>query len=142
MDQINNIELKDPEIYPGPEVLESILGNAYSAFKDLLKIFENHQLIAEWRYYKDGKAWLCKVQYKKNTIIWMSAWKGFMKATVYIPEKELESVMQMDISETEKEIIRNTKNVGKSRPCMFEIRTRDVFQDLVKVMEYKIAKRK
>jgi len=142
MEQINNIELKDPEIYPGPEVLESILGTAYSAFKDLLKLFEKHQLLAEWRYYKDGKAWLCKVQYGKRTIVWMSTWKGFMKATIYIPEKELESVMQLDISDKAKENIRNTKNVGKSRPCMFEIKKRDVLQDLEKTMEYKIAKGK
>jgi hypothetical protein len=70
------------------------------------------------RYYRDGKAWLCKVQKKKRTIIWMSAWKGFMQATIYFPLKDLEKVFQLDISEEVKHKIRLTNDVGKSRPCI------------------------
>lgn len=52
-----------------------------------------------WRYYKDGKAWLCKVQKKRRTIVWMSAWKGYMQATVYVPGKFIEDIYSLDISE-------------------------------------------
>jgi uncharacterized membrane protein len=92
----------------------------------------------EWRYYHDGKTWLCKIQKKKKTIVWMSAWKGFMQATIYFPLKFLETVLALDISEKAKEKITNTKNVGKSKPCIFEIRSKEILNDFEKVMNFKI----
>ena len=91
-----------------------------------------------WRYYKDGKAWLCKVQKKKRTIVWMSAWKGFMKATIYIPEKYFDQLYQLDISKEMMEKIKNTKNVGRSKPCIFEVRDEIIFKDINKVTQFKI----
>jgi len=52
----------------------------------------------------------------------MSAWKGYMQATIYIPEKYIKEIYKLDISEDTKEKIRKTKNVGKSKPCIFEIK--------------------
>ena len=89
----------------------------------------------------DGKAWLCKVQKKKRTIVWMSAWKGFMKAAIYIPERIIEDVYSLPIREETKERIQATKNVGKSKPCLFEIRNQKILQDLDTVMQFKIEKK-
>lgn len=93
----------------------------------------------EWRYYHDGKAWLCKVQKKARTIVWMSAWDGYVKATVYVPETHIEGLFELDIPEVEKERIRGTKKVGKSQPCSFDIKTDDVLPAFEKVMRYKLA---
>jgi len=68
----------------------------------------------------------------------MSAWKGFMKATVYIPDKHLDSLFAFPITEETKERIRMTKNVGKSKPCIFEIRNQRVLKDMDAVMRFKI----
>jgi hypothetical protein len=75
METINNIELRDESIYPDEKVLRSVLGKSYESYAMLLEIYNMNELISEWRYYHDGKAWLCKVQKKKRTIVWMSAWK-------------------------------------------------------------------
>ena len=91
-----------------------------------------------WRYYKDGKAWLCKVQKKKRTIVWMSAWKGYMQATIYFPEKYIDEICNLDI---DKEIIvkiKNTRKAGKSIPCIFEIRNMKILIDIKKVIQLKI----
>jgi hypothetical protein len=138
METINNIELRDANIYPDEIVLNKILGQSYAAYKDLLELFPKYQMNYEWRYYNDGKAWLCKVQRKKKTIIWMSAWNGYMQATIYFPMILLEKVLALDLTEESKEKIINTKNVGKSKPCIFEIRSSDILVDFVKVMEFKI----
>ena len=37
-----------------------------------------------------------------------------------------------------KEKIKITKNVGKSKPCIFEIRNKGVLKDFEKVMQFKI----
>lgn len=69
----------------------------------------------------------------------MSAWKGYMQATVYFPHKYLERVYELDISIGSKEKIRSTKDVGKSKPCIFEIRNEKVLADFEMVMKLKIA---
>jgi len=137
MEQINTIELTDEKIFPDDTVLEKVLGPSFTAYKSLLYLFEQSNLHHEWRYYKDGKAWLCKVQKKTKTLVWMSAWKGYMKATIYIPEKKVGSLLDLPLSTETKDSIRTAKNVGKSKPCMFEVRDETVFKDLEAVMKYK-----
>jgi len=138
METINNIELRDENVYPDEKVLRNVLKKSYESYAALLELFNQNELSYEWRYYRDGKAWLCKVQIKKRTIVWMSAWDGFMKATIYFPGKYLEKVYTLSIGEEVKTKIQSTKNVGKSRPCIFEIRDKKILNDFSKVMKLKI----
>lgn len=138
METINDIELRDEAIYPDDHVLKRILGASYTAYAALLELFGTHGLGGDWRYYTDGKAWLCKVQKKAKTIIWMSAWKDYMQATIYLPERLLPGLYALEISEDVKKKIENTKNVGASKPCIFEIRNKDILKDLETVMDFKI----
>jgi hypothetical protein len=139
METVNPIELSDEAITPDDGVLKGVLGNSYPAYCELIKLFDDHGMTHVWRYYHDGKAWLCKVQKKKKTIVWMSAWKGFMKATIYVPEKFADGIDRLNISQARKAEIRQTKKVGKSTPCVFEIRDSGVLEDFVRVMLFKIA---
>jgi hypothetical protein len=139
VETINNIELKDENVYPDETVLRSVLDKAYNTYAKLLEFFNQNEMVYEWRYYHDGKAWLCKVQKKKRTIVWMSAWKGYIQATIYFPDKYLEKLYQLDLTEEMKNIIMSTKNVGKSKPCIFEIKDENLFIDISKVVNLKIA---
>lgn len=139
METINSIELADEAIYPDEIVLKNVLKDSFSAYLGLLDLFGSHGLSPEWRYYRDGKAWLCKVQAKKRTIVWLSAWAGYMQASVYFPEKYLDRLFGLDISEETRQKIRSTKNVGKSKPCIFEIRAGASLADFAKIMQLKIA---
>lgn len=138
METINTIELRDESIVPDDSVLAGILGDSFPAYQALIKLFDDNQLTHQWRYYKDGKAWLNKVQKKDKTIVWMSAWKGYMQATIYIPEKYIDQIYTLDISEERKQIIRDTKNTGKSKPCTFEVRTVDIMDDFNTLMQFKV----
>lgn len=139
METINTIELKEEAVYPDESVLKSVLGESYSVYVDLLHLYEVNEMEPIWRYYHDGKAWLCKVQKKKKTIVWMSAWKGYMQATIYMPEKFLDQVYALPISEARKEKIKQARSMGKSRACIFEVRSSEVLEDFEKVMHLKIA---
>lgn len=139
METINNIELRDENTFPDDTVLKSILKESFLSYRKLLDLFTSYEMTYEWRYYHDGKAWLCKVQKKKKTIVWMSAWKGFMQATLYFPEKHVDPVYKLDISEDSKEHFHSTKNVGKSKPFIFKISDEDILKDLEKVMNYKLG---
>ena len=138
MEQINNIELQDGNIYPDDNVLKNILGESFEAYSNLLKLFDEHEMTYDWRYYKDGKAWLCKVQKKARTIVWMSAWKGYMKATIYFPPKYIDELQKLNLDEETKRTILETKNVGKSKSCTFDIRNKGIIKEFSKVMEYKL----
>ena len=52
----------------------------------------------EWRYYNDGKAWLCKVVNKKKTVFWLSIWEHYFKTSFYFTEKHLESIDALNIA--------------------------------------------
>ena len=138
MGAIDNIGLHDENIYPDDHVLEEILGRSYTAYRALLALFDENDLEYTWRYYKDGKAWLCKVQEKGRTIVWMSAWKGYIKATIYFPHKYIEGLYALGLSETIKEKIRQTENTGTSKPCVFEMRGAEALDDFKTIMHYKI----
>lgn len=141
MEQINHIELSDPGIYPSEEVLMRVLENTYGVYNEMLSILVKYGLVYEWRYYKDGKAWLCKVTKGKKTIIWMSAWKGFLKATIYLQEKHVDGIRSLDLGEKTKVNFMNARNVGKSKPCMFEIQDTKIFKDFEEMIRYKIRVR-
>ena len=139
METTNTIELTDENVFPDEGVLKDVLGRSFNAYLELLRLYSDKGLSYEWRYYRDGKAWLCKVQNKKRTIVWMSAWKGYMQATVYFPLRFLEDILKLSISEESRSKILKTKNTGKSKPCIFEIRNKKSIKDLEKVMSFKIA---
>jgi hypothetical protein len=137
METINTIELKDPNVYPDEAVLKGILGESYPAYVELLNLYEANQMTTEWRYYFDGKAWLCKVQKKKKTMVWMSAWKGYMQATIYVPEKHSDAIFSLAISEELKERFRETRKVGKSLPCIFKIHNTEILKEFEIVLHTK-----
>ena len=68
MQTINNIELKDETIYPNEGVLKTILGESFAAYCELLKLYDSNEMNYTWKYYKDGKAWLCKITFRKKCV--------------------------------------------------------------------------
>jgi len=135
---MEELQLTDENIYPDESVLKKALGRSFNSYLGLLDLFGENDMVHEWRYYRDGKAWLCKVQHKKKTIIWMSAWKGYMKAAIYMPERLSDDLFKLKISEETKNKIRETKKIGKSIACTFQIRNLKDLKDLEKVMKFKI----
>ena len=132
-------QLINPDMYPDDTVLSNLLGKGFPIFKELIELFEKNDMEYDWKYYNDVKIWLCKAVLKKKTIVWMSANIGFIKATVYIPEKYIEGIYNLNISESTIEMIRNIKNAGKSKGCTFEIKTKSILRDFGKIMQYKIG---
>ena len=132
-------ELKDPDIYPDDNILQDVLGKGYEAYHELLELYNENSISYEWKYYRDGKVWLCKATKKQKTIVWMSAIKGFLRATIYFPEKYTDGIYQLDISDDLKEKIKSTKNTGKSKGCTFEIKDSKVLKEFNIIMQYKLS---
>ena len=131
--------LRDQQIFPTKEVLENELGDSFLAFEELTKILTDvkYGLTIEWRYYKDGKAWLCKVCHKKNTIFWLSVWDKYFKTTFYFTEKYRTGIAELNIDEGLKESFSRSKPIGKLIPHTLSINEKEQINDLLKIVEYK-----
>ena len=132
--------LKEQEIVPTKEVLQNTLGEIYSVLEELETRLTQDEfgLTFDWKYYKDGKAWLCKVCHKKKTIFWLSVWEGFFKTSFFFLERQLEGIAALKTNENSFAI---KKEWGKMIPLIFNINDQKQFPDLLKIIKYKkIAK--
>jgi hypothetical protein len=133
--------LRDPAVYPSEEVLKEVLGESYDAFTELMSALSVPALSVgrEWRYYNDGKAWLCKNVWKKKTVFWLSVWNGYFKAGFYFTEKTAAGIGQLEIGAEIKKGLTEAKHIGKLIPLSFVITESSQLHDLLSVAEYKIS---
>ncbi len=130
--------LRDPEREPSDEVLKSTLGDDfYALYRKIQHIFKEEGLSTEWRYYKDGKAWLCKVAGKKKTILWLSAWDAGFKVSFYFTEKTKEGVSGLAIADEIKGSFARAVPVGKLIPLTIDLKNVFQLEDLRKIAVYK-----
>ena len=131
--------LRDKEVYPNKEVLENALGESYLAFIELFDTISNEQyaLVSEWRYYKDGQSWLCKVSNKKKTVCWISVWNEFFKTGFYFTEKTLLGINELNIEKDIKDDFRQSKNIGKLIPLVINVSRKEQIDDVLKIIKYK-----
>jgi hypothetical protein len=132
----NNLE------FPDYKTLKNALGDSsFVAYQNLMELIttEHYALVAEWTYYNDGKAWLCKVQHKKKTVFWLSVWDGFFKTTFYFTLKNCMGVVELNIDEKIKDDFGHSKSIGKLIPLTINIEHKEQLNDLLKIIEYKMS---
>jgi len=109
--------LNDENEYPDDAVLSRHLGgvkNAWDSFIAYVK--ECHPSFStEWRYYKDGKSWLCKITQKKKTVCWVSVWDRLFKTTFYFPDRAEELIAGSELTKEYIDQFVNGKKYGKIR---------------------------
>lgn len=135
----DTILLRDKEIEPTDEVLENALGRElFTIYQELIQIFaDEFGLEHHWRYYKDGKSWLCKVVFKKKTVLWLSVWEKYIKTGFYFTEKTSNGVLELGIDEKIKEAFSTAKPIGKLMPLIIDIDQQKQIEDLKEVIKYK-----
>jgi len=130
--------LREQEIFPSKEVLQNTLGKVYSVLEELETRLtqDDFALTFDWKYYNDGKSWLCKVCHKKKTVFWLSVWEGFFKTSFFFLERHLEGIAALKIEENSFII---EKEWGKMIPFIFNINDKKQFPDLLKIVKFKKA---
>lgn len=81
--------LNDPDVFPDTTVLSRMLGPAKAVWDTFMEMLQENdpQIAAEWRYYNDGKSWLCKVVQRKTTICWVAVWDKYFSVAAYLNTK-------------------------------------------------------
>ena len=135
--------LRDKDQYPSESILEGALGASYPAFSAFMaKIKEpGYKLNAEWRFYPDGKAWLCKITKSAKTVLWLSVWAGSFKTGFYFTEQSGGGIDELDIAEALKLDYRENKAIGKPKPLSLDISAEAQLPDLFTLISYKLARK-
>lgn len=130
---------RDAGIPPSAKTIEVGLGqDVYRVYKQLLEIMDYELgLNAEWNFYKDGKAWLCKVSFKKKTILWLSVWENLIKISFYFTEKTIPGLLETDISSYITNTLHEAKKIGKLIPLTLGIQSSEQLADVRKIILYK-----
>ncbi|MDR2953660.1 MAG: DUF3788 domain-containing protein [Prevotella sp.] len=133
--------LRDAEIEPTGKVLENALGKEiFDVYQELIRtITEEFGLTYEWRFYKDGKAWLCKVVNKKKTIFWLSIWDRYIKTSFFFTEKTRPGVFDLDINNKIKSNFEQAEFTGKLIALILDFDKKEQLKDLQEIVKYKKA---
>lgn len=130
--------LRNSEQKPDDILFKSVFDkNIFEIMKKINQTFSATNIDFEWRYYKDGKAWLGKATYKKKTLVWISAWESFIKASFYFTEKIRPTVINLNFDEVIKTSFTNREPVGKLIPLIVDIKDEKTLQDFITLLNHK-----
>jgi hypothetical protein len=131
--------LKNPELYPDERYLEEILNTGlFNTYLALIRQLTDSGLAWEWRYYNDGKAWLCKVSFKKKTVAWVSLWENFIKVGFYFTEKNRDGIINLEINQSYKDSFTSAKPIGKLIPLIVAIDASESLKTFEIISKYKM----
>ena len=116
--------LIDDAEHPDDRVLSRYLDDAKDAWDALVTFLDSSYpgYSLEWRYYNDGKSWLCKVVEKSRTICWLGVYRGRFETTFYFPDRAETLIAGSSIRKTYKEQFVNARRFGKTRGLTVNVR--------------------
>ena len=132
--------LNDPDIFPSDAVLSKTLGRSKPAWNAFMALLKNDypQMAVDWRFYSDGKTWLCKVTQKADTIFWMSAWDKFFKISFYFTAKAEAAISASGLGDELKHAFLHPKGRCSLRPVTTEVRKITDLKPIKELIEIKL----
>ena len=134
---METLALRDGDILPTQEVLEAVLGSSYPAFEEFNSLLISMEIRPEWNYYRDGKAWLCKMLFKKKNMGWLHVYDGFFRVSFFFMERHLSAIADLNISDYIKEDFYEMKPVGKLLPMSIVVGDKEKLEDVLTVLRFK-----
>lgn len=144
MDEKNKSQLlRDKDEYPNDAVLKKALQKSFAAYEAFTKEIAKPEygLTPEWRYYNDGKAWLCKITRRSKTILWLSVWEGMFKTGFYFTEATGSGIKDLDIDNSLKKAYQKNKSIGKLKPLTMDVAFNNQLADLLSIVKYKMERK-
>lgn len=131
--------LRENNIEPTSKVIESVLEkDIFEINIEILKIISDEpDLRSEWRFYKDGRAWLCKITCKKKTICWLSIYNKFLRTSFYFTGKNRSGINNLPIDGELKKVFGEVVAIGKLFPLVIDIIHKDQLKDFLEIVRYK-----
>lgn len=133
--------LTSPDLVPTPGNLKNELGRWFPIYETLTEALAKppYGIVPEWRFYKDGGAWLCKMARKKKTVFWVSAWKQYLKCGFYFTEESGSGIPALSIDHALKSTYANAAPIGKLHPFVIDLTSKRQLDELYTVASYTIS---
>jgi hypothetical protein len=131
--------LNNKDEYPDNRIIRKVLKDNFILYEELINSLTTtpHDLNYEWRYYNDGKSWLCKVLNKKRTILWLSIFEGYFKVAFYFSAKTSAGINDLEIDENIKSDFEKADFIGRVKPLVINVLDKENIQDILKIANYK-----
>jgi hypothetical protein len=132
--------LNDPDVFPSDSVLCRPLGRSKPAWDAFMALLKNDypQMSVDWRYYNDGKTWLCKVTQKAKTIFWVSAWDKFFKISFYFTANAEVAISASTLDPELKYSFLHPKGRCSLRSVTTEVRKKTDLKPIKELIEIKL----
>lgn len=136
---IKTLLLREKNVLPTKEVLKNVLGESYQAFNELMNIISHGQfrLVKNCGYYNEGRSWLCKVCFKKKTVLWLSVLDNFFKVGFYFTEKNRKGIADLDIENKIKEDFYRIEKKNKWKLLVVDVYGYEQINDVIKLIQFK-----
>lgn len=136
MDKTSQL-LRDEQVYPSEPVLATALGSAFAVYQRFFIVLKDIGIEPEWRFYHDGKAWLCKGVNKKKTVLWLSVWDGYFKVSLFFTERTRGGIQELAVADEIKEQMASARAIGKLIPLTLDVLSENQLSDLETLAVYK-----
>lgn len=135
--------LTSPDLVPTSDSLRNELGRWFPIYETLTETLSKppYGISPEWRFYKDGGAWLCKMARKKKTVFWVSAWKPFLKCGFYFTQQSGDGISDLPIDHSLKSSFAKAAPIGKLYPFVIDLTSLKQLDDLYTVVSYAISRK-
>lgn len=129
--------LKDKDVFPTLPVLENVLKESFPAYEEFINRLSDLGFVPEWNYYNDGKAWLCKLLWKKKNLGWLYVYNGYFNISCFFTERHSEAIVNLDIDTQIKNRYFGIESSGKLKPLTIRIESSEQLPDTIKILLFK-----
>ena len=131
--------LRDSAIEPNDAVLAKALATAHPAYGAFIAALGAPplELGADWRYYRDVRAWLCRIVAGKRTVSWLSVWPGYFKVTTYFGPKQAEAAHRLAVDAPLLAAFEASGKGRKNRYFMIDVADAAQLPDLYRILRFK-----
>ncbi|MBN2351016.1 MAG: DUF3788 family protein [Spirochaetales bacterium] len=138
---MDEILLNDMNRYPDDACLASCLGKAKAVWDEFLARAAGVSGLAfvGWRYYRDGKAWLSRLAFKKKTVCWISIGEGCFKTSFYFTAKNGGGIRALGVDDKLKAEYFARESGGKLKPFVVRVKAMKTLDDVFRLIDYKIS---
>jgi len=148
MSNSEKLWLRDPEVIPSDELLRQTLGDSYTAYETLQEALPGLKMEQKWQWYTPHKAWFAKGQHfwttprgtkKEKNLYWLHVYEAAFSVAVWFKEKNRGELLQSNVNETTKQMIRDAETYGKmpTFPVIFNIITSELPSDIYTLIDCK-----
>jgi len=124
------------EIVPNDEDLENILKSSLNAYNKLISYLENEYapLTNEWKFYSKKAGWTLRISNKKRNLLFLSPNEDYFLVTVNMGVKVSKMVLDSDVSDNTKDLIKQAKVYAEGTGVIIEVRNEKDLEDIKTIL--------